>query len=472
VALETLGAINMLVDITDRKRTEDYAKRLASIVESSDDAIISKDLNGVITSWNRGAERIFGYTASEAIGNPVSMLIPPDFLNEDPDILERLGRGEIIDHYETIRRRKDGRLIDVSLSVSPVRDSENRIIGVSKIARDITERRTAEQTTERLAAIVESSDDAILTKSLDGIITSWNKGAERTFGYTASEAIGKPVTILIPADMQDEEPRILSRIRAGERIEHYETVRQRKDGTLLDISLTVSPLRNSRGAIVGASKIARDITDRRRAQDQQRLLLREMDHRIKNLFSLASGVVSLSAREATTPQALAATVRERLAALARAHALTLTKPSGDKLGEHPATLHALVETIASPYEHRGGEVKRRVVVNGADIRLSEGSVTSLALLLHEFTTNAAKYGALSTSPGYIDIHCADDGDRFALTWTERGGPRLDRAINQEGFGSSLARTAVQGQLGGTIAHDWAPEGLTIRLSFARDRLGG
>jgi PAS domain S-box-containing protein len=323
-----------------------------------------------------------------------------------------------------------------------------------------------------LGAIVESSDDAILTKNLDGIITSWNKGAERIFGYGASEAIGQPVTMLIPADRQEEEPRILARIRAGERIEHYETVRQRKDGSLVDISLTISPLRDVSGAIVGASKIARDITKWRRAREQQDLLLREMDHRIKNLFSLASGVVNLSARTANTPQELAASVRDRLMALARAHALTLAKPSDERPAEHPATLHALIRTIASPYEDRADQGKPRVIVSGPDAPLSNGSVTSLALLLHEFATNAAKYGALSTSSGSVHVHCAEDGDRFEVTWRERGGPRVGHIINGEGFGTLLARTAVKGQLGGTISHDWAPEGLTIRLHVARDRLGG
>jgi PAS domain S-box-containing protein len=134
---------------------------------------------------------------------------------------------------------------------------------------------------------------------LDGVITSWNHGARRLFGYTAEEVIGKPVTILIPAERLDEETIILARIRRGERIDHYETTRQRKDGSFVDISLTVSPVRNPEGKIIGASKIARDITERRRAEEQQRLLLREMDHRVKNLFALAGGLVAMSARSAT-----------------------------------------------------------------------------------------------------------------------------------------------------------------------------
>ena len=178
-------------------------------------------------------------------------------------------------------------------------------------------------------------------------------GAERLFGYTAEEAIGKPITLLIPKDRHNEEPAILERIRRGERVEHYDTIRQRKDGTLIDISLTISPLRDPEGKIIGASKIAREITERRRAEEQQRLLFREMDHRVKNLFALASGVVGLSARSATTPQALSSVVRDRLSALARAHALTL-RPFSENIQstEKPTTLHALIATILSPHDGR------------------------------------------------------------------------------------------------------------------------
>ena len=140
-----IGAVNMLVDITDRKRAEEYAQRLAAIVASSEDAIVSKDLNGVITSWNTGAERLFGYAAEEVIGKPITILIPLERQDEEPTILERIRRGEGIDHYETIRRRKDGSLVDISLTVSPIKNAEGRIIGVSKIARDITEKRKAEE---------------------------------------------------------------------------------------------------------------------------------------------------------------------------------------------------------------------------------------------------------------------------------------------------------------------------------------
>lgn len=238
----------------------------AAVVETSDDAIVTKDLNGIITSWNKSAERLFGYTEKEVIGKSVSILIPEDRRDEEPAILSRLRSGERIDHYETVRQRKDGTPIEISITVSPVKDSSGRIIGASKIAREVGTRKKAENSNRYFAAVVESSDDAIVTKNLDGIITSWNKGAQAIFGYTAEEAVGQPVTILMPPDRQDEEPNILARIRRGERIDHYETVRQRKDGSLVDISLTVSPVEDANGRVIGASKIARDISEMRKAR--------------------------------------------------------------------------------------------------------------------------------------------------------------------------------------------------------------
>ncbi len=243
---------------------------LAAIVESSDDAILSKDLNGVIQSCNAAGERIFGYPAEELIGQPVRILIPPERQTEEDDILARIRRGERIEHFETVRVRKDGGRIDISLTVSPVRDATGRIIGASKIARDISEQKRNRAAQSYLAAIVESSEDAILSKNLDGIIQSCNTRAEELFGYTAAELVGRSIRILIPPDRQAEEDDILARIRRGERIEHFETVRLAKDGRAIDISLSVSAIRDRDGRVVGVAKLARDITEQKR-------LARELD---------------------------------------------------------------------------------------------------------------------------------------------------------------------------------------------------
>jgi PAS domain S-box-containing protein len=226
------------------------SRHLARVVESSDDAIISKDLNGIITSWNGAAERMFGYAASETIGQSIRMIIPADRQAEEDVVLGRIRAGQSVTHFETIRQRKDGVLIPISVTVSPIRDDAGRVIGASKIARDISDRMQAAVANRRLASVVESSDDAIITKNLNSIVTSWNPAAERMFGYTADEAIGRSIRMLIPEELQDEEDVVLAKIRAGEKLDHFETICQHKDGTRLTISLTVSRIRNERGEIV------------------------------------------------------------------------------------------------------------------------------------------------------------------------------------------------------------------------------
>ena len=279
--------------------------------------------------------------------------------------------------------------------------------------------------------------------------------------------------MLIPADRQDEEPKILERIRRGERIDPYETVRQRKDGSLINISLAVSPIRDHRGNITGASKIARDITERKRAEERQHLLFREMEHRIKNLFALAIAVVSLSGRSAKNVPDLVRSARERLSALARAHALTLSHgPKDDPQGARPTTLHSLIRTVIAPHEDVEDAPGGQITIVGRDLAISGSAISSLALLLHEFATNSAKYGALSAPKGRIEIVAAEHGQTLVLTWKERGGPAITSPPGCEGFGASLARTTVTDQLGGEISRDWRPEGLVIRLSLPRERLTG
>lgn len=246
---------------------------LSAIVNSSDDAIVSKDLDGVVTSWNTSAERIFGYTAEEMVGQSILILFPADRRAEEGVILDRIRRGDRVEHFETVRQRKDGRLIDVSVSISPIRTPDGQVVGASKIARDITEQKRGAAAAQLLAAIVNSSDDAIISKNLHGVITSWNAGAQRIFGYTSEEAVGQSVLMLVPPDRKEEEPRILQRLRRGERVEHFETIRVRKDGGQFPVALTISPVRDAHDRVIGASKIARDITEFKRVSAEREQLL-------------------------------------------------------------------------------------------------------------------------------------------------------------------------------------------------------
>ena len=255
------------------------ALRLAAIVESSDDGIISHDLEGTIETWNRAAARIFGYGADEILGRPVDRLFPSIPKTSEPQVLARLRTGESIPHIHTTALTKTGGTVPVSLSISPVLTPEGDMIGIARIVRDLTLQQKAERESFRLAAIVNSSEDAIISKDLSGIVQTWNAAAERMFGYTAEEMIGQSITKIIPADRLGEEATVLSRVRAGLPVEHFETIRQRKDGSFIDISLSVSPIRTGSGTIIGASKIARDIS-------MQRQLAREAEeaNRVKDEF--------------------------------------------------------------------------------------------------------------------------------------------------------------------------------------------
>jgi PAS domain S-box-containing protein len=242
----------------------DQRSLLHAIVDSSDDAIVAGDSTGIVTLWNNGAEKLFGYSRDEILGQSVDVLVPADRRGEDQALTARVLAGERVQHFDTIWQRKDGALISVSLTVSPIRAPSGEILGVSRIARDISERTRIERDARRLAAIVDSSDDAIVSKNLDGIVQTWNLTAERMFGYTAPEMIGRSITTIIPDDRLPEEDEVLRRIRKGQSIEHYETLRRAKDGTLVPISLTVSPIRDRSGVVIGASKIARDLSALRR----------------------------------------------------------------------------------------------------------------------------------------------------------------------------------------------------------------
>jgi PAS domain S-box-containing protein len=352
----------------------------------------------------------------------------------------------------------------------------NRVIDRSLVLEqsleaEIERCRRAERDSRRLAAIVESSDDAIIAKDLNGIITSWNESAEQVFGYSAEEMVGQNVSILIPPDRPDEEPAILARLRRGERIDHYETVRQRKDGTLIDISLTVSPIMDIDGTIIGASKIARDISERKRAAEQKDLLIREMSHRVKNAFAVMGGVVAMGARSAATPKAMAGEIQGRLAALTRAHDLTIPGQidSQTKISES-MTFHALVRAVCAPFvEGEPSGVGERLIFRGTDMAIAEKSVTGLALLLHELATNAVKYGSLSSPKGRVNIESSVNNDQLVATWVESGGPLLNGVPQHQGFGSILAHRIVTGQFGGQLQHDWKSEGLVVRLILPLER---
>ncbi|HZC17289.1 MAG TPA: PAS domain S-box protein [Caulobacteraceae bacterium] len=313
-----------------------------------------------------------------------------------------------------------------------------------------------------LAAIVESSHDAILSKNLDGIITSWNQGAERLFGYTAEEMVGQSIIILIPEDRRDEEPSILARLRRGERIDHYETIRRRKDGSLVDISLTVSPIRNAAGVVVGASKVARDITDNRRAMEQMNLILGEVQHRVKNLAT----VIDTLARQ-SRPDGEPAVDAFMNVFLGRVHALLWTGELVVASSTRQADLRQVLEKVLQPFADPAKASP--ISIDGPPLSVSEQTAGALALATHELATNGLKYGALKAPNGKVSIRWTvrpkGDRRRVRIEWKETGGEAISAAPRRSGFGSRMIRAAVSREPGGKTELAFEPDGLLCRFEF-------
>jgi PAS domain S-box-containing protein len=306
---------------------------------------------------------------------------------------------------------------------------------------------------QAIAAVVESSDDAIITKDLNGVITSWNWGAERIFGYSAEEAIGRSVTILIPADHQNEEPEILGRIRRGERFEHYETKRIRKDGRPIDISLTVSPLKDANGKIIGASKIARDVTDQKETASRISVLAREAEHRTRNILTTVQAAVSLT--HADTVPGLKTAIEGRIQALANVNRLFVESRWAG------AELRSLVAQELAPYhQHQDG----RIQIEGADQFLEPNTAQAIAVTIHELATNAVKYGALSTAGGRVHVAWVQKTDAtLILRWSETGGPPVT-APERQGFGTRVMPNLIR-QIQGQMRLDWRRDGLTCEITI-------
>lgn len=270
---------------------------LSAIIASSDDAIISKTLKGIITSWNPAAEQMFGYSESEMLGQHISLIIPADRQNEESYIIGQIAQGNRINHFETFRLSRDGSLIPISLSISPILDRKGIVIGASKIARNILERQIAIEKKSMLAAIVASSDDAIISKTLEGIINSWNPAAEKMFGYNEAEILGKHISIIIPPERIQEETFIINEVSKGNKVDHFHTVRLAKCGRQVFISLSVSPVVNEAGNIIGASKIARDISEQLLVQKERELLYEQS----KVLNDKKDEFIAMASHELKTP---------------------------------------------------------------------------------------------------------------------------------------------------------------------------
>lgn len=452
------------VDVSDLQRARTELIRVDNthrqILEGLPVALYTTDQHGTITYYNRAAAELAGrepevgkdkWCVTFKLFTPDGKELPHD---ECPMAIA-LKENRPVRNQEAVAQRPDGSFFPFLPFPTPIRDEDGNLIGAVNMLLDLTDRHRAEEARFHLSAIVDSSFDAIVSKDLNTIIKSWNHGAERLFGYTADEAIGRSVTMLIPADHQDEEPRILERIRRGERVETYETIRQRKDGSLVPVSLTVSPVRNAIGQIIGASKIARDITSARENEHRIRMLMREVNHRVKNQYSVILSMIRETNKRAQTPADFEREVRERIMALSRSHDLLVT---GDWKG---VTIFELLLSQAKPF---GNE--ERISMSGPTIILSPNAVQYLGIAFHELATNSAKYGVLSGNEGQISVTWKTTGSGasrlFHLSWTETDGPEV-QTIGEGGFGTVVLKRVAPESVGGKGNIEYGPRGITWTL---------
>lgn len=315
----------------------------------------------------------------------------------------------------------------------------------------------------RLAAIVESSFDAIISKDLNGIIKTWNRAAERLFGYTAEEVLGRSILIIIPPSRHDEEIHIIERIRAGHKIEPFETVRLRKDGREIEMELTISPIMDRGGHIIGASKIARDITYRKEVERRIRLLMGEVNHRVKNQYAVILAMVSETTKRARSTSEFESQIRERIMALSSSHDLLVTT------NWKGAPLSELIAAQLKPFDQAG-----RVTFAGPALTLSPNAVQHLGIAFHELATNSVKYGALSQMQGMIRVEWSVDtdvekGETFRLVWREKGGPDIDQ-IGQRGFGSVVLERAAPMALNGSGTLEYGDNAMSWTLLAPMDQV--
>lgn len=390
-------------------------------------------------------------------GRPITDLVTRIHYNDlRRDVANVLRTLAVIEHE--VRIVEDQTIF--LMRMRPYRTVDNVIDGVVITFLDITARKRHEELSAHLAAIVDSSQDAIISHSFDGTITSWNAGAEAIFGYSAAEAIGQPFSILSPSDQSDEVPQILERLRRGERVEHFEIDRVRKDGKQIDVSLTHSPIKDSSGKIVAASTIGREFTERKLVEKHRNLLVAELDHRVKNTLTVISSLVAQSAKSASSPEDYARILLGRIRALGRVH---------DLLNQHRQSHAELHDVVSSELAAYLPGKEDRIHVTGIErICLTAKAAQTLSMAVHELCTNAAKYGALSTTEGQVEVAwrvtSSAHEPSLSIEWIEADGPRVVPPTRR-GFGSELIEHIVQYDLNAQVRRTFAPQGVRCAIDF-------
>lgn len=454
------------IDVTGTRLAEEKVvageRRFQDILQGMPVAVYMTDPDGALTFCNRAAIELAGRTPNFGVdkwcvfgrlytaeGSPLP--------HEESNAALALKEKRYLDSVEFIGERPDGSRVRCLAYPMPLFQENGRLVGLINIMMDITERHRSEMELAHLAAIVSSSSDAIVSKSLDGIIQSWNCGAVRIFGHAPEEVIGQPITTIIPPELHHQEKDILTRLKRGERIEHFETARITKDGRRIDVALTVSPVHDRAGRVIGASKVARDITDRKRAERLQRLLISELNHRVKNTLATVQSIANHTVRHARTPAEAVASFSGRIQSLAHTHDI-LTRNSW----QGADILQLVQEQLLL-----NGEQDSRISITGPSLTLDPHPSLHLALILHELGTNARKYGSLSVPTGRLDVqwsvHSSSEESQLVLTWRESGGPPV-KVPRQRGFGTTLIKRSLASH-GGNASIDYRIEGISCEITL-------
>jgi len=494
------GIVEVSHDITTRKQSEEAQFRLAAIVESSEDAIIGKTLDGVVTSWNAAAEQLFGYSAAEMIGQPLAILIPPDRVQEEELILERIRSGLKVEHYETVRRRKDGTEITASLTISPIRDSRGKVVGASKIVRDITERKEGERALlsreAQLRSILETVPDAMIVIDERGRIQSFSTAAERLFGYTTTEALGRNVAMLMPSPYREAHDGYLARyLSTGERriigIGRI-VVGRGKDGHTFPIELSVGEV-NTEGRRLFTGFI-RDLTERhehdRRLQEVQAELVHmsrlselaqmvsALAHEVNQPLSAISAYLKASARfleaddreKAVSIMQRAADQTERASEIVRRLREFVKKGSTEKRVEEIAKVIDEASALALVGTRRGGirvemrldPAARLAIID--KIQIQQVLFNLIRNAIEAMTSSERRELTIATvrrSDAQIEISVSDTGPGLAPEVRSRlFQPFVTTKATGMGVGLSICRSIVEAH-GGTLQAEDREDGGTI-----------
>ena len=457
---ELWEALNQAVEDRNRADLElkQLSARMTAIVSSSYDAIISKTLDGRITSWNESAEQLFGYSAQEIIGHSIRRLIPADRQQEEDDIIARLQQGEVIRSFETVRLTRTGRPIDVSLTISPLRDAAGSLIGASQSARDVTERREREtllrESEERLTQIINTVNAFVGLLDRGGRIIEINARALAAARISREEAIGRHMADTPWFSHTPEAGRqmreMIARCQAGETVRCDLEYSMR--GELRWADFQAAPIFGADGNVTAIVPSGVDITDRKRSEEQVHLLMLEVNHRAKNML----GVVLAIARQTTSssPGDFLSKLTQRIQALS---------VNLDLLVRNEWKGVDLAPLVHAQLAYFSEAIGTRITIEGPDLRLTREAAQGIGMALHELATNAVKHGALSNENGSITITWTCDDDVFAVSWQEHGGPPVDEPTRR-GFGNTVLTTLAETAVAGHVSLDYEPTGLRWQLT--------